>query len=438
MQRWTRTELFSKPYSLSKAPFQNLTAFFFFQLLTRSFSLPLQNLCSSSSTTSITTPAQVIFLRFLAFLSCAFLVLLALYGPGDPFSLNAAVPAPVSSSPASVQNRTGTSSHADLGNDTSITVAGWQELLHMLPEQMVENLSAAWDYGKNHQMAVAVLGLFTCLLAMFLAGRIRWVCSLLLFQLKKNCIGSFVLTQWDMGQLQNGKRSNSTGWHCSPCSSLGSSKFNSRAYFFSMPWFIPIKLELQWMESSQCNCVICWRVKLICWGYLAQQWERLVVIHPTAHGLLSLWTFPTLSPAFPFPPLPHSYGMGFVEVSALTLYLHCLFLVFLALQAPKNWCICFSLVVHSDEPAFSWEVPEDGNTQLARYGQIWHHVPMLLGGLHCSSGNAEINGPAEIPAPKVRARAVTLGEGGKKPYELCATGASLSSFYFLSLLLLFF
>ncbi|XP_021273503.1 transmembrane protein 201 isoform X3 [Numida meleagris] len=132
-----------------------------------------QNLCSSSSATSITTPAQVIFLRFLAFLSCAFLVLLALYGSGDPFSLNAAVPAPVSSSPASVQNRTGTSSHADLGNDTSMAVAGWRELLHLLPEQMVENLSTAWDYGKNHQMAVAVLGLFTCLLAMFLAGRIR-------------------------------------------------------------------------------------------------------------------------------------------------------------------------------------------------------------------------------------------------------------------------
>lgn len=191
--------------------------FFFFQHLTRSLSLPLQNLCSSSSTTSITTPAQVIFLRFLAFLSCAFLVLLALYGSSDPFSLNAAVPAPVSSSPASVQNRTGTSSHADLGNDTSMTAAGWQELLHMLPEQMVENLSAAWDYGKNHQMAVAVLGLFTCLLAMFLAGRIRWVCSSLLFQFKKNCIGSFVLTQWDVGQPQNGKHSNSTGWHCSLC-----------------------------------------------------------------------------------------------------------------------------------------------------------------------------------------------------------------------------
>ncbi|PKU35092.1 transhypothetical protein [Limosa lapponica baueri] len=132
-----------------------------------------QNLCSSSSSASITTPAQVILLRFLAFISCAFLVLMALYGSGDPFSLSAAVPAPVSSGPASVRNRTATSSRADLENDTSVTVAGWQELLRLLPEQMVENLSAAWAYGKNHQMAVAVLGLFTCLLAMFLAGRIR-------------------------------------------------------------------------------------------------------------------------------------------------------------------------------------------------------------------------------------------------------------------------
>lgn len=160
----------------------------FIQLLTRCFSLPLQNLCSSSSSASITTPAQVIFLRFLAFLSCAFLVLMALYGSGDPFSLSAAVPAPVSSGPASIRNRTGTSSHADLENDTSVTVAGWRELLHLLPEQMVENLSAAWAYGKNHQMAVAVLGLFTCLLAMFLAGRIRWVCFFLLFHLKENCV----------------------------------------------------------------------------------------------------------------------------------------------------------------------------------------------------------------------------------------------------------
>ncbi|NXU06271.1 TM201 protein, partial [Buphagus erythrorhynchus] len=50
---------------------------------------------------------------------------------------------------------------------------GWQELLLLLPEHLLQNLSSAWAYGKNHQMAVAVLGLFTCLLAMLLAGRIR-------------------------------------------------------------------------------------------------------------------------------------------------------------------------------------------------------------------------------------------------------------------------
>ncbi|NWR29603.1 TM201 protein, partial [Tachuris rubrigastra] len=127
----------------------------------------------SSSSASITTPAQVILLRFLAFLSCAFLVLMALYGSGDPFSLSTAAPAPIPSGPAPLQNRTGSGSRADVGNDTSVRVAGWRELLQLLPEHVVENLSAVWAYGKNHQMAVAVLGLFTCLLAMFLAGRIR-------------------------------------------------------------------------------------------------------------------------------------------------------------------------------------------------------------------------------------------------------------------------
>ncbi|NXO73700.1 TM201 protein, partial [Phainopepla nitens] len=122
----------------------------------------------SSSSTSITTPAQVILLRFLAFLSCAFLVLMALYGSGDPFSLSAAVPAPVpSGGAASLRNRTGG------GSAGGSPGQGWQELLRLLPERLLDNLSAAWAYGKNHQMAVALLGLLTCLLAMFLAGRIR-------------------------------------------------------------------------------------------------------------------------------------------------------------------------------------------------------------------------------------------------------------------------
>ncbi|NXY38974.1 TM201 protein, partial [Pomatorhinus ruficollis] len=122
----------------------------------------------SSSSTSITTPAQVILLRFLAFLSCAFLVLMALYGSGDPFSLSTAVPAPVPSGP--VRNRTGPSPRAGGDSDNG---RPWRELLRLLPERLLQSLSAAWAYGKNHQMAVAVLGLLTCLLAMLLAGRIR-------------------------------------------------------------------------------------------------------------------------------------------------------------------------------------------------------------------------------------------------------------------------
>ncbi|NXK66142.1 TM201 protein, partial [Sylvietta virens] len=133
--------------------------------------------CSSSS--SISTPAQVILLRFLAFLSCAFLVLMALYGSGDPFSLSTAVPAPGPSGPASVRNRTGPSpgvgsdSGSGSGSGSASPGRGWPELLRLLPERLLQNLSVAWAYGKNHQMAVAVLGLLTCLLAMLLAGRIR-------------------------------------------------------------------------------------------------------------------------------------------------------------------------------------------------------------------------------------------------------------------------
>ncbi|NXD25615.1 TM201 protein, partial [Spelaeornis formosus] len=118
----------------------------------------------SSSSTSITTPAQVVLLRFLAFLSCAFLVLMTVYGSGDPFSLGTAVPAPV----PSAWNRTGTR-----GADSSSVGQGWQELLRLLPERLLHSLSAAWAHGKDHQMAVAVLGLLTCLLAVLLAGRIR-------------------------------------------------------------------------------------------------------------------------------------------------------------------------------------------------------------------------------------------------------------------------
>ncbi|XP_067423442.1 transmembrane protein 201 isoform X2 [Emydura macquarii macquarii] len=131
----------------------------------------MQSFCCSSS--SMTTPTQVIILRFLTFLSCAFLVLMGSYGSGDPFSLKATAPAPLTSSPMAIGNGTGGRPAAAAENRTIVGVTSWWELLHLLPEQMVKNLSVAWTYGRNHQLAVVVLGLLTCLLAMLLAGRIR-------------------------------------------------------------------------------------------------------------------------------------------------------------------------------------------------------------------------------------------------------------------------
>nr|XP_042708837.1 transmembrane protein 201 isoform X5 [Chrysemys picta bellii] len=135
----------------------------------------MQSFCSSSSSSSMSTPTQVIILRFLTFLSCAFLVLMALYGSGDPFSLKGTAPAPMESGPTAIRNGTGASPAAASENRTLLGVAGWWELLHLLPEQTVKNLSVAWTYGRNHQIAVVVLGLVTCLLAMLLAGRIRFL-----------------------------------------------------------------------------------------------------------------------------------------------------------------------------------------------------------------------------------------------------------------------
>lgn len=127
----------------------------------------------------MSTPTQVIILRFLTFLSCAFLVLMALYGSGDPFSLKVTAPASTETGPMAIGNGTAASPAAASENRTLLGIAGWWELLHLLPEQTVKNLSVAWTYGRNHQIAVVLLGLFTCLLAMLLAGRIRWVSCVL-------------------------------------------------------------------------------------------------------------------------------------------------------------------------------------------------------------------------------------------------------------------
>lgn len=130
-----------------------------------SLSFP-QSFCSSA----VKAPVQVIVLRALAFLACAFLLATALYGTSDPFAPGVSLP------PALPPGGNGS---AVSDNSTAPEAEGWRQLLGLLPEHMTEKLQEAWAYGRSHQTGIVVLGLLTCLLAMLLAGRIRyvWGCS---------------------------------------------------------------------------------------------------------------------------------------------------------------------------------------------------------------------------------------------------------------------
>ncbi|XP_030041570.1 transmembrane protein 201 [Microcaecilia unicolor] len=123
-----------------------------------------QSFCSPT----LTTPARVILLRILAFLSCAVLVAMMLSGSGNPLS---AFLMPFSlSSILSVNNSETKTVNTD---SDALSMSCWQNLLHLLPEEVANNLRTAWTYGQNHQMGVICLGLLACLLAMLLAGRVR-------------------------------------------------------------------------------------------------------------------------------------------------------------------------------------------------------------------------------------------------------------------------
>lgn len=119
----------------------------------------------SFGSSAVKAPFQVILLRALAFLACAFLLFTTLYGPSGPFTPGAALP------PALPP---GGNSSAASDNATS-QAEGWQQLLGLLPEHATEKLHEAWAFGQNHQIGIVAVGLLTCLLAMLLAGRIRYV-----------------------------------------------------------------------------------------------------------------------------------------------------------------------------------------------------------------------------------------------------------------------
>lgn len=119
-----------------------------------------QSICSSA----VKAPVQVIVLRALTFLLCAFLLATALYGTSDPFAPGVTLP------PALPPGGNGSTTP---DNGTAPGAEGWRQLLGLLPEHMTEKLRAAWAFGQSHQTGVVALGLLTCLLAMLLAGRIR-------------------------------------------------------------------------------------------------------------------------------------------------------------------------------------------------------------------------------------------------------------------------
>lgn len=50
-------------------------------------------------------------------------------------------------------------------------------------------------------------------------------------------------------------------------------------------------------------------------------------------------------------------------------------------------------------------------TRLAGHTQVQYHVSVLPGGLHRSCGYKEVDRPTEVPVPKVREAAVTVGGG---------------------------
>ncbi|XP_066462693.1 transmembrane protein 201 [Eleutherodactylus coqui] len=117
---------------------------------------------SNSNSSFVRIPAKVVLLRCLAFLSCVFLVSVALLGTRDLFSVS------IKNSTNLTNEARNKSQAGDAGRPSLI-----EKVIGVLPERTLENLNEAWHFGRDNQIGLAVLGLLTCVFAMILAGRIR-------------------------------------------------------------------------------------------------------------------------------------------------------------------------------------------------------------------------------------------------------------------------
>ncbi|KAK0150946.1 Transmembrane protein 201 [Merluccius polli] len=122
------------------------------------------------SASSIGTPTGVTLLRTLAFITGAFLLGVVFSGgsgqpasTGDPGNLSDGVTPP----------KPGLQDTAGPNNRSSGGERVWQSLLELLPDAAVEKARLSWQYGRDNQMAVASVGLLTCVTAILLAGPVR-------------------------------------------------------------------------------------------------------------------------------------------------------------------------------------------------------------------------------------------------------------------------
>ncbi|KAM9445456.1 transmembrane protein 201 [Clarias gariepinus] len=126
-----------------------------------------------TSSYTVSSPTWLIALRALAFLACAFLVALAVYGSGDtssPSDGSDILKGEVAPPKHALQNDT----EAKV-NDSTSTGSGqmWSDLVSLLPEEAIQNAKLIWESGSNHQMAVASVGLLTCITGVLMAGPVR-------------------------------------------------------------------------------------------------------------------------------------------------------------------------------------------------------------------------------------------------------------------------
>ncbi|XP_010897039.3 transmembrane protein 201 [Esox lucius] len=122
------------------------------------------------SSYSFSTPVGVIFLRVLAFLTCAFLVATAVYGFGNKTQ---SASAPQTLSGGIIPPKPTPFNGSTPSNGSSEAGRMWHDLLELFPEESIENAKLVWQYGRNYQIVVVSIGLLSCITGVYLGGPIR-------------------------------------------------------------------------------------------------------------------------------------------------------------------------------------------------------------------------------------------------------------------------